>query len=126
MIHRLPMFGTGRREKTTSTNHIDYIRLYNKYSPVDQLEYFWNNVTIAPGQTFVIMHFAVQQTNRANAISEAQTLYNNDGNFNHIMYASAPGSRDFEYVINWANRYQNRELPMHQILKILKGNQEED
>ena len=103
-------------------DHIDYLRFYS----YDDLEYFWNNVTIAPGQTVVIMHFAVQETNRANAISDAQTLYNNDGNFNHIMYASAPGSSDLQYVINWANKYQNRELAMHQILKILKGNQEED
>jgi len=103
-------------------DHIDYLRFYG----FDDLEYFWNNVTVAPGQTVVIMHFAVQETNRANAISGAQKLVESDGNSNNIMYATEPGSRDLEYVINWANRYQNRELPMHQILKIIKQNQEED
>jgi hypothetical protein len=102
-------------------DHIDYLRLYDG----DYLEYYWNNITIAPGQTVVIMHFAVQETNRANSISTAKELYDNDGNLNHIMYASEPGSRDIEYVINWGTRYQNKELPMQQILKIVKENQED-
>jgi len=102
-------------------DHIDYLRVNN----CDNLEYFWNNITIAPGQTVVIMHFAVQETNRANSISGAQGLIASDGKFNNIMYASEPGSRDLEYVINWNTRYQNRELPMQQILKIVKENQED-
>lgn len=102
-------------------DHIDYLRL----SYHDDLEYFWNNVTIAPGQTVVIMHFAVQQTNRANAISEAKELYDNDGNLNHIMYKSEPGSKDIQNIINWGVRQQNKELPMKGILDIIKKNKEE-
>jgi len=102
-------------------DHIDYLRL----SYHDDLEYFWNNVTIAPGQTVVIMHFAVQQTNRANAISEAKELYDNDGNLNHIMYKSEPGSKDIQNIINWGVRHQNKELPMKGILDIIKKNKEE-
>ncbi|KYC52852.1 MAG: hypothetical protein AMQ22_00547 [Candidatus Methanofastidiosum methylothiophilum] len=105
-------------------DHIDYARFYNT-THNDNLEYLWNNITIAPGQTVVIMHFAVQQTNSANAISEAKELYDNDGNLNHIMYASEPNSNDIQNIINWGARQQNKELPMKGILDIIKKNKEE-
>ena len=106
---------------------VDYIQFSTgMHGPGDKMEYFLNNITIAPGQTVAIMHFAVQQTNRANAISEAKNLYDNDGNLNHIMYASESGSKDIQNIINWSIRHQNKELPMAKILEIIKENQDED
>jgi hypothetical protein len=104
---------------------VDYLRFYAGFNGNgDAMEYFLNNITIAPGQTVVIMHFAVQQTNRANATSDARNLYDNEGNLNHIMYSSEPGSKDIQNIINWSTRYQNKELPMKSILDIIKKNQD--
>ena len=38
------------------------------------LAYEWHNVTILPGQTFALMHFVVQQANRAGALASAERL----------------------------------------------------
>lgn len=112
-------------------DHIDYLRLNDH----EFLEYLWNGVIIAPGQTVVIMHFAVQQTNRANAISTAKKLYDNTGNFNHIMYSSESGNNDIQNIVNWGTGYQNKEyqnqkhqnkeLPMESILGIIQKDQED-
>ena len=40
----------------------------------DALKYRWNAITILPGQTVTVMHFAVQQNTRARATASAQRL----------------------------------------------------
>src|SRR6185312_8815383 len=43
-------------------------------SGVDILSYRWNNLTIQPGQTIILMHFALQNAVQASAVASAQRL----------------------------------------------------
>lgn len=90
------------------------------------INYRWENVTVNPGQTVVLMHFGGLAFNNDQAISLAQDLYNyKDAKMKYDL-------QEINQIINWSPRRlakagdNPRTLPMAQILKILKKNQEED
>jgi hypothetical protein len=95
------------------------------YNGSDEIEYYWKDVTVNPGQTVVLMHFGGLSTNNNDSISLAQDLYN---------YKDAKMKYDLQesnQIINWnpaklGTATGNKStLPIAQILKIVKENQED-
>ena len=90
----------------------------------DEVYYRWYDVTVNPGQTVVLMHFGGFETNNNNAIALAEDLYNyKDDKMGYDLH-------EINQIINWSPSKLGKEgnkptLPIAQILKILKGNQEE-
>ena len=102
-------------------DRIDYLSLSDKYGDI---YYRWDDVTVNPGQTVVLMHFAGFEMNNNNAISLAEDLYNyKDDKMKYDL-------QEINQIINWSPRKLGKAenkptLPIAQILKILKGNQED-
>jgi len=88
------------------------------------INYRWENVTVNPGQTVVLMHFGGLAFNNNDAISLAEDLYNyKDAKMKYDL-------QEIDQIINWspsrlAKAGDRPSLPIAQILKILKENQEE-
>lgn len=87
------------------------------------INYSWENVTVNPGQTVVLMHFGGLAFNNNDAIALAQDLYNyKDAKMKYDL-------QEINQIINWspsrlAKAGNKPTLPIAQILKILKENQE--
>ncbi len=90
----------------------------------DEVYYDWYDVTVNPGQTVVLMHFGGFEMNNTNAIALAEDLYNyKDDKMGYDL-------QEINQIINWSPSKLGKEgnkpsLPMAQILKILKGNQQD-
>lgn len=88
------------------------------------INYRWENVTVNPGQTIVLMHFGGLAVNNNDAIALAQDLYNyKDAKMKYDL-------QEINQIINWspsrlAKAGNKPTLPIAQILKILKENQED-
>ncbi|MGA1867761.1 MAG: Ig-like domain-containing protein [bacterium] len=63
----------------------------------DEFYYGWDEVGIDPGQTKILMHFAVQQINRSQAISEANTI--NPPSL--AITLSGLGESERSKIVNW-------------------------
>lgn len=102
-------------------DRIDYLSGLNDEE--DYVNYYWYDVTVNPGQTVVLMHFGGFEMNNNNAISLAEDLYNyKDDKMGYDL-------QEINQIINWSPSKLGKEgnkptLPIAQILKILKGNQE--
>ena len=57
---------------TAGNKRIDFVSLSG-----DNLEYGWEDITIAPGETKIFMHFAIQQNTRAEVLAKIFKLSNN-------------------------------------------------
>ncbi len=64
----------------------------------DNLYYEWQNVVVQPGGTVIIMHFAVQHNNNANAIAEANTIKARQP----VATISGMDESEINSVVNWA------------------------
>ena len=99
--------------------------LWEFYDGSGNINYRWENVTVNPGQTVVIMHFGGLAFNNDQAISLAEVLYNyKDDKMKYDL-------QEINQIINWspsrlAKAGNNSSLPIAQILKILKGNQNKE
>ncbi|MCC7571958.1 MAG: hypothetical protein KO464_01045 [Candidatus Methanofastidiosum sp.] len=102
-------------------DRIDYLSGLNDEE--DRVNYYWYYVTVNPGQTVVLMHFGGFEMNNNNAIALAQDLYNyKDDKMKYDL-------QEINQIINWspsrlAKAGNKPSLPIAQIIKILKGNQE--
>ncbi|NPV51318.1 MAG: hypothetical protein HPY60_09010 [Candidatus Methanofastidiosum sp.] len=102
-------------------DRIDYLSGLNDEN--GDMYYRWDDVTINPGQTVVLMHFGGFEMNNNNAIALAEDLYNyKDDKMKYDL-------QEINQIINWspsrlAKAGNKPSLPIAQILKILKGNQE--
>ena len=103
-------------------DRIDYLSGLNDKE--DYVNYYWYDVTVNPGQTVVLMHFGGFEMNNNNAIALAEDLYNyKDDKMKYDL-------QEINQIINWSPSRLAKEgnkpsLPIAQILKILKGNQED-
>lgn len=103
-------------------DRIDYLSGLNDEE--DYVNYYWYDVTVNPGQTVVLMHFGGFEMNNNNAIALAEDLYNyKDDKMGYDL-------QEINQIINWSPSKLGKEgnkpsLPIAQILKILKGNQQD-
>jgi len=98
---------------------LDYV-----YGDVDEITYIWKDVTVNPGQTVVLMHFGGLGMKNSDAIAIAQDLYNyNDVRMGYDL-------QEINLIINWSPARiataGQKSLPMAQILKIIKANQDKE
>lgn len=97
-------------------DRIDYLSGLNDEE--DYVNYYWYDVTVNPGQTVVLMHFAGFEMNNNNAISLAEDLYNyKDDKMKYDL-------QEINQIINWSPSKLGKEgnkpsLPIAQIMKIL-------
>lgn len=85
----------------------------------DDLTCRWNNVTVNPGQTVVLMHFGGLGMKNSDAIAIAQDLYNyNDLKMQYDL-------QEKYLIINWSPQRKS-SLPMAKILEILKANKDKE
>ena len=100
------------------TKRVDFLKDKDN-NGYGEYTYSWENVTVNPGQTVVLMHFGGLGMNNSDAIAIARDLYNyNDSKMEYDL-------QEKDLIINW-NPQRKKSLPIAQILKILKGNRDKE
>ena len=122
----------GRSKSDPSLSHVwdgpggsDRIDSLWEFSDENEyVNYSWDDVTVNPGQTVVLMHFGGLAFNNNDAISLAEDLYNyKDAKMKYDL-------QEINQIINWSPAdWQKQEITLHfqlhRSLKILKENQED-